>query len=441
VLAAAIRRNIVEAVEIAGAASRGPATALRNPNSLAERARSWFIASYPLLAALAAAFEIVEDAAICELYDIRLAAVDAAQRRVYINPKFPWTPDGMRFVMAHELLHVGLSHAARRQGRDPYLWNVACDYVINGWLVETGVGHLPSDDLLLDAELGLEKDSAEAIYDRIAKDLRLMRRLGRCWTMRGVGKPDMLGEHLPGWWRGPGCDLDAFYRRALAEGPALHVRQRGRGTVPGDLMEEIRSLQHPPIPWDVKLGQWLDAYFPPLERRRTYARASRRQSSTPDIPRPVYERPLERMASRTFGVVVDTSGSMPANLIARAFGAIASYALSREVPMLRIVQCDVRIHDMGFVEPERLLDRVEVRGRGGTVLQPAIELLERAENFPKDAPILIITDGECDKLHIRRDHAFLVPEGGQLPFRTSAPVFHFENPAGLHCRERSPRQF
>ncbi|MGH6814907.1 MAG: DUF2201 family putative metallopeptidase, partial [Hyphomicrobiaceae bacterium] len=233
-MAAALRANIVAVVETVGMAARGPATARRNPNSPAERARSWFVASYPLLAALAAAFEIVEDFRTCEQLDIRLAAVDAEQRRVYVNPQFPWTEEGMRFVMAHELLHVGLSHTARRQGRDPFLWNVACDYVIDGWLVEMGVGTPPTPGLLLDLALGFERESAEAVYDRIVRDLRLMRRLRKCITMRGTGKPDMLGERPYGWWVGAGCDLDAFYRRAMAEGLDLHLRS-GRGTLPGAL--------------------------------------------------------------------------------------------------------------------------------------------------------------------------------------------------------------
>ena len=64
--------------------------------------------------------------------------------------------------MAHEFLHVGLAHGERRQGRDPYLWNVACDFAINDWLVEMRVGAFPTLGGLLDPELrGL---SAEAIY-------------------------------------------------------------------------------------------------------------------------------------------------------------------------------------------------------------------------------------------------------------------------------------
>jgi predicted metal-dependent peptidase len=427
-LATAIRRSVISAIESAGAKARGPATAKRDPNSHAERARSWFVANYPLLAALAATFEIVEDATICEQLGITVAAVDSELRRVYINPKFGSTYAGMQFVIAHELLHVGLRHEQRRQGRHPYLWNVACDYVINGWLMQMGIGDMPTDTLLLDPELGLERHSAEAVYDRIVGDLRLIRRLNKARTLRGQGKVDILGDRPPAWWTGPGTDLDAFYRRALAEGLDLHLASGERGHLPGDLIEEIRAIQHPPIPWDVRLSQWLDAFYPPLERRRSFARASRRQSSTPDIPRPVWIRPPERLATQTFGVVLDTSGSMPPRLLARALGAIGSYAMSREVPLVRVVQCDAGIHDMGYVGPETLLQRVEVRGRGGTVLQPAIARLESIDDFPRDAPILVITDGACDVLSIKREHAFLMPEGSRLPFRTSAPQFHFEQP-------------
>jgi predicted metal-dependent peptidase len=418
-----IRNAVIEAVEQAGNKARNQDG---KTDSMAETARRWFVANYPLLASLAAAFEIVEDAELCQRLDISLAAVNTEIQRIYINPKFPWTISQLKFVMAHELLHVGLRHEARMQGRDPFLWNIACDYVINAWLVEMGIGEMPTPSLMLDLTLGFEHESAEALYDRIVKDLRLMRRLQKERTLRGLGKSDMLGDKPPSWWTGMGCDLDTFYRRALSEGLELHLAQVQRGLLPGDLVEEIKSILQPPIPWDVQLGQWLDNYFPPITARRSFARASRRQSSTPNIPRAVYIKPPEIIATRTFGVVLDTSGSMDKNTLARGLGAIASYALSREVPQVRVVQCDAGIHDMGYIEPESLLETVEVKGRGGTVLQPAIDRLELAANFPKDAPILIITDGECDYLSCRRAHAYLLPEGGRLPFDTRSPIFHFE---------------
>ena len=60
--------------------------------------------------------------------------------------------------------------------------------------------------------------------------------------------------------------------------------------------------------------------------------------------------------------------------------------------------------DAGYLTPENIADKVQVKGRGGTVLQPGINLLEKAQNFPSSAPLLIITDGYCDRLLIRREH-------------------------------------
>jgi predicted metal-dependent peptidase len=122
--------------------------------------------------------------------------------------------------------------------------------------------------------------------------------------------------------------------------------------------------------------------------------------------------------------VIDTSGSMERPLLGKALGAIASYAIAREVPQARVVFCDAAAYDAGYLDVEAIAGRVTVRGRGGTVLQPGVALLERAEDFPADAPILVITDAECDMVRIRREHAFLVPPGARLPFTPRGPVFH-----------------
>jgi predicted metal-dependent peptidase len=172
---------------------------------------------------------------------------------------------------------------------------------------------------------------------------------------------------------------------------------QGRGLLPAGLVEEIRALDRPPMPWDVQLAQWFDEHFPPLERERTYARLSRRQNSMPDIPRPRYV-PAGEDANRTFGVVLDTSGSMERTLLAKCLGTIASYRASRDVRRVRLVFCDAAAYDQGYVAAEEIADRVKVKGRGGTVLQPGIDLLEKAHDFPETGPILVITDGQCDRV-------------------------------------------
>lgn len=73
--------------------------------------------------------------------------------------------------------------------------------------------------------------------------------------------------------------------------------------------------------------------------------------------------------------------------------------------------------------PEDIAGSVKVKGRGGTVLQPGIDLLKEAEDFPKEGPLLIITDGFCDRLRVRREHAYLIPEGRHLPFVPIGKVF------------------
>jgi predicted metal-dependent peptidase len=407
---------VTSAVNVAGGAETHLGAGLPESGK-GERVRQWFISSYPLLGALASTFRVIEDGPLCNRMSISVAAVDMESREIYVNPAAALSEMEYRFVMAHELLHVGLRHDVRCQGRDHYLWNIACDYVINAWLLEMDVGHMPGFGVLHDPQLkGL---SAEAIYDRIVTDVRLYRKLA---TLRGYGMGDMLEPRIPDWWvRGEGAALDDFYRRALAQGLVYH-NEWGRGLLPADLVEEINALSQPPIPWDVELAHWFDEHFPPLEKHRTYARPSRRQSSTPDIPRPRWVPPPADYA-RTFGVLLDTSGSMNRTLLAKALGSIASYSISRDVPFVRLVFCDAATYDQGYLPPEEIAGRVKVRGRGGTILQPGVDLLQAARDFPEDGPILIITDGACDRLHVKREHAFLLPEGRNLPFVPKGKVF------------------
>ncbi|WP_409464454.1 DUF2201 family putative metallopeptidase [Amycolatopsis sp. GA6-003] len=430
--------SATEAMEQA-AEARGRTRLQRRPGEW-DRALGWFASSFPLLGAVAAGFTLVVDPEVVRAWDISIAAVDAEHGEIYVNPDAALTAGEWRFVLAHEMLHAALRHDRRALGRDPYLWNVACDYVINGWLVALGVGELPSDSL---HDPQLAALSAESVYDTLTTDLRRARKLR---TLGGREAGDVLGDWLsepeaaarrssrraepkPLPWRDGdrtgGVDLDEFYRRALSQGLVYHHAQ-GRGLLPVGLEEEIRALDHPPLPWDAQLAQWFDEHVRAEQPARSYARASRRQPATPDIPRPGRVWPEQRELRATFGVVLDTSGSMDAELLGKALGAIASYARARDVPAARVVFCDAAAYDAGYLAVEDIAGRVKVRGRGGTRLQPGVDLLRRAPDFPPDGPVLIITDARCDHVRPSREHAFLVPRGARLPFVPRGPVLRVE---------------
>lgn len=413
---AGLSAALSQAVAVAGAAATsmsdhpGAGTAWK-------QAVDWVVTHVPLLGGLAAGLQVVDDEQTCAAESVSIAAVSPAAGLLYLNPRFAGTVEERRFVVAHELLHAGLRHDTRADGRDPYTFNVAADYVINGWLVEMGVGSLP-DGCLHDP--GLAGRSAEEVYDLICNDLRRLRKIA---SLRGIG----VGDVLPTPPGGPvdragAVDLDEFYRRALADGAATHS-SAGRGLLPAGLAEAIAAAAEAPPPWDVALARWFEERFSPFERRRSYARPSRRQASTPGIPRPSWVVPEDTRDGRVFGVVLDTSGSMGTRLLAHALGAVAAYAAARDVTAVRVVFCDAVAYDAGWMDPADIAGTVTVRGRGGTVLQPGVDLLEGDRDFPPDGPVLLITDGWCDHVRVRRDHAWLIPAGRNLPFPPRGPVF------------------
>lgn len=396
---------------------------INQKNTLGYKAKQWFQLHYPLLASLSASFKIVEDIKICRALGIDVAAVSAVDKVIYMNPLANLNEMGARFVIAHEILHIALDHAGRRAGRDPLIWNLACDFVINGWLVQMNVGISP-EGLFFDKSLA--NKSADEIYLLIASDVRLKKKMMTLKDMKagadgGKKSCDMLDQD-PSYF----AEFADACKEALLRGMYLHQSTFQRGDLPADLEEEIKLINQPAIPWQVDLANWIAEHFPLEENRRTYSRPSRRQSSTPDIPRASYIKPLYERNTRTYGVILDTSASMDKQLLGKCLGAIASYSAAQEVKEIRLIFCDAQPYDEGFVPVEMLIHKVKVKGRGGTVLQQAVNYLENATDFPDDAPILILTDGFFEEsLKVEREHAFLVPSRLCMPIKTKN-VFEFK---------------
>ncbi len=389
-------------------------------------AKKWIMNDYPVFGALMSHLRIISDRALCERMNISVGAVNPNLGEIYINPKWNLSEYEMRFLLMHEIMHVALMHGQRRQGREHEAWNFAADFVINSWLLDMNVGTMPRMGGCYDPRLRGMK--AEQIYDMIMADPKFRKGLK---GFRGELGDIIYEGQAQKLYRGDVITIDDIVKRSLAAG----LEMPGRGFIPAELIEEIKSLFTPPVPWNVELGRWMEEHVPIVrEKRRTYARLSRRQSSTPDIPRPALHIPIELKEACVFGVVLDTSISMDRELLGYALGAIASYSEAREVHAIRLISCDAKPYDHGFIEPTELRGLFSIQGRGGTALQPGISYLINQKDFPSTAPIMIITDGYCEtNLHVPREHCFVMPKGQyiedgkrkktKIPLVTTAPTF------------------
>jgi predicted metal-dependent peptidase len=96
------------------------------------------------------------------------AATDGS--KLYFNRDFvkSLTPKELLFVLGHEVLHCLYDHLGRRQGRDPQIWNMANDYIVNYTLKQHRLGEMPSHGLY--DERFTDEMTSEEVYAILKKN-------------------------------------------------------------------------------------------------------------------------------------------------------------------------------------------------------------------------------------------------------------------------------
>jgi Uncharacterized protein conserved in bacteria len=99
------------------------------------------------------------------------AAVDG--RNLYYNTQFfnAMNNKEIEFVIAHEILHMVYNHLGRREERNPMLYNIAADYIVNNLLVRDRIGVKPK---VVDCyqDFKYEGWSSEEVYDELLKEAK-----------------------------------------------------------------------------------------------------------------------------------------------------------------------------------------------------------------------------------------------------------------------------
>jgi len=178
------------------------------------------------------------------------------------------------------------------------------------------------------------------------------------------------------------------WQNALAEAMAIHETWKaggtGRGDLPGSVLETIKSILAPEVNWIERVFQMAEGHL--RGDSLSYSRLSKRGIAL-DTILPGRGRNRPRL-----GWVLDTSGSMGSDDLALMGG------IGEQVASVYEASCRMIHVDAGVTVDEEVDDLAsyfqgtwEVKGRGGTVFEPALEALTN-DGEPVDL-VILCTDG------------------------------------------------
>jgi predicted metal-dependent peptidase len=218
------------------------------------------------------------------------AAVDG--RNLYYNTQFfnAMNNKELEFVIAHEILHMVFDHLGRRDDRNPMLYNIAADYIVNNVLVRDRIGEKPS---IVDCfqDFKYNEWTSEEVYDELFKEAEeqgkeFLEQLG-----------EMLDEHLDPEGGDGDDDGDAGEEKdangnnvskkkpkyskeeikkikdEIKEGMMAAAQAAGAGNTPGEVQRMIRELTEPKMNWRELLRQQIQST---IKDDYTWAKPSRK---------------------------------------------------------------------------------------------------------------------------------------------------------------------
>ena len=98
--------------------------------------------------------------------DIQTAGTDG--ETIYYNPEYleGLSVEEQTFIFAHEVCHIAFNHILRSEGKNPELWNIATDGVINQFLKRDGLKMAPG---VVDMAEAINYD-AEQLYEKLLQE-------------------------------------------------------------------------------------------------------------------------------------------------------------------------------------------------------------------------------------------------------------------------------
>lgn len=332
------------------------------------KARTRLLLNHPFFGTLVCSTPIVEDRS------VPTAATDMTS--IFYNPDFfgSISTDEVLGVMAHEIMHIVLKHGLRREGRNPKLWNYACDYAINPVLIDSGF-KLP-DGCLLDAKYcGL---SAEVIYEQLQQQQNQKPKSGQPQPGEGDGDGgNPLGQDLKEPTNMDG-EAKARVERSIQQRVAQAANMaRMAGKVPAGLERLIDGILNPEVPWQTLLRDYMTRI---THDNESWSRRNRRFN--------VYLPARHNQRMGEIIIIGDTSGSISAAELNKVAAEVNAISDAVQPERIRVLWADTKVQREEVFEPGETIT-LSPTGGGGTDMRVP---LDHAEQFEPQV-VVLVTDG------------------------------------------------
>lgn len=311
--------------------------------------------------------------------NIKTAATDGT--KVWWNPEFFMylNPETRCTVLIHELWHPALLHPVRRVGRDPEIWNKACDYRINNDLKASGFSFEGIEWCCLDPSI----DDGGRLPEEDIYDLLVQGQI----PPPPPPPPMFAAAGVGDWGAGDMVEPTDDQTRTMIETVirAIHAHKAagGAGNIPLVIQETLDKFLEPIVPWEKELMQFCTDL---LEDSYTWARPNRRY---PDVYLPsVY---TEEGKLRHIVYFLDVSGSCSNSDVLRFNSEVKYIKEVLQPEKLTLVQFTTEIvHEEVFLEQDPFEETVRY-GTGGTSLRCVREWIEKHQ--PTAA--IVFSDLDC----------------------------------------------
>ena len=369
------------------------------------------------------------------------AAVDG--RNLYYNTQFfnAMNNKEIEFVVAHEILHMVFDHIGRREDRNPMIYNISADYIVNNTLVRDRIGTIPSI-VQCYQDFKYEGWTSEEVYDDVYEEAKkngeeYLKQLGEMLDEHldmedgdeGSSDGDMgedgNGNATSGSKPTYSKEEEKQIKDEIKENMISAAQSAGAGNVPGAVARMIKELTEPKMNWREIIRQSVQST---IRSDYTFSRPSRKgQMSGAVLPSMDFQDTID------IACCIDMSGSIGEVQGKDFLGEVQG--IMEEFPDYNIkVWCfDTDVYneeDFAANDGKDLLD-YELMGGGGTDFMANWTYMKEQDYVPKK--LIMFTDGYawdswgdpdyCDTvfvIHSNRDKNLEGPFGTSVHYDAAA---------------------